>query len=416
MKNETITKEYEGKNIRCVYDNGKYYYSIVDVISVITKSERARKYWNDIKGELIENDIQLSGKIGQLKMEAADKKYRLTDVIDEENLIELINYIPSKGKEKFIKWIEEDREIEKVENGEIIPYNGQKITNLIYEIRGKEVMLDSDLAQLYQCKNGTKEINQAVKRNIKRFPERFMFQLTKSEYNECLRSQIVTLDVKRGQYSKYLPYVFTEEGVAMLATVLNTKVADDVSVAIMDAFVIMRKYISKELIEQRYINRQVFKNSELIDKNAKDIKVLQDSFKKLEEKRKENEIYFNGQIYDAYSKIIDIFKKAKKELIIIDGYADKVVLDMIRGIKVPVKIICYKNKLLKEIDIRKYQSQYHNLEIIYSNIYHDRYFIIDKEEVYHCGASLNHLGSKTFSINILQDDDIKKLLIKKVDT
>lgn len=121
-------------------------------------------------------------------------------------------------------------------------------------------MLDSDLARLYQCKNGTKAINLAVKRHIKRFPERFMFRLTKDEYNKILRFQSETLELEQGKYSKYLPYAFTEQGVAMLATVLRTQVAEEVSIKIMDAFVAMRKYISNSLIEQRYINNLVLED------------------------------------------------------------------------------------------------------------------------------------------------------------
>ncbi len=406
MNNETIMKEYEGKSIRCVYENNKCYYSIIDVIGILNDSKDNRKYWNKLKQRLKENCNELVTKCHQLKLKSSDGKYYLTDVIENNYLIDLINVIPSQNKSKFIKWLEKDKELANIKNSQITFYNGQKITNLIYEIRGREVMLDSDLANLYGFFQGTKALNQAVKRNIERFPLDFYFQLTEEEYL-ILRSQSVTAN-KTALKNRSRPYVFTEQGVAMLATILRTKVASEVSINIMRAFVIMRKYISNELIEQRYVNKQVFKNSE-------DIKALQELFKKLEEKRKNNEIYFNGQIYDAYSKIVDIFKKAKKELIIIDGYADKVVLDMIREIKVPVKIICHKNKLLKDIDIKKYQSQYNNLKVIFNNSYHDRYFIIDNSEVFHCGTSLNHIGEKTFSINLLTDEDIKKILIKKVD-
>ena len=136
---------------------------------------------------------------------------------------------------------------------------------MIYEIRGKQVMLDSDLAKLYKCKNGTKTINLAVKRHINRFPKRFMFQLTKDEYYEILRFQFETLELEQGKYSKYLPYVFTEQGVAMLATVLRTPVAEEVSIRIMDAFVAMIRYISTNLLEQKYINDLVLKDSKRID-------------------------------------------------------------------------------------------------------------------------------------------------------
>ncbi len=406
MENETIIKEYENKKIRYITVNNVVYYSIVDVISILTESERSRKYWNDLKSELAKNGSQLSGKIGQLKMQSIDGKSYLTDVIDSKNLINLINYIPSKKKEKFIEWLKNENEIEKVENTEIVPYNGQKITNLIYEIRGVQVMLDSDLAVLYNCKNGTKTINLAVKRNIERFPEKFMFQLTLDEIKCNSRFQIETLN-RLGHNIKYLPYAFTEEGVAMLSAVLRTDVAAKISVAIMEAFVLMRKYLSRELLEQRNIYNQVFKNTE-------DIKLLQESFNSFREEKKNSEIYFQGQIYDAYSKIVDIFKMAKEELIIIDGYADKIVLDIIRNIKVPVTLIVKKNRCLKEIDIKKYQEQYHNLKIKYNEDYHDRYFIIDKKIIYHCGTSINHIGSKTFSINLLTDDDIKNALLEKI--
>ncbi len=175
----------------------------------------------------------------------------------------------------------------------VIVKDKTNIENLIYELRGKQVMLDSDLARLYECANGTKTINLAVKRHISRFPERFMFQLTEEEYND-LRFQTET--AKMSNMSRSLPYVFTEEGVAMLSTVLRTKVAEEISIKIMDAFVAMRKYISSNLIEQKYIN-------ELVLEDHDKIKVLEDSFQRLEEKKKVNEIYFNGQIYDAYSKI-----------------------------------------------------------------------------------------------------------------
>ncbi|MBQ9013183.1 MAG: ORF6N domain-containing protein, partial [Bacilli bacterium] len=161
----------------------------------------------------------------------------------------------------------------------IIVKDEVKIEDLIYEVRGVQVMLDSDLAKLYECKNGTKTINLAVKRHINRFPERFMFRLTRDEYYKILRFQSETLELEQGKYSKYLPYAFTEQGVAMLATILRTVVAEEVSIRIMDAFVAMKKYISSNLIEQKYINNLV-----LEDHNK--IKKLENTFKKFEEKRK----------------------------------------------------------------------------------------------------------------------------------
>ena len=281
-----------------------------------------------------------------------------------------------------------------------------KIESLIYNIRGKQVMLYSDLAKLYECKNGTKTINQAVKRHINRFPERFMFKLTKEEYYYILRSQIGTLELEQGQFAKYLPYAFTEQGVAMLATILRTNIAENVSIAIMDAFVKMRKYLKENIIEQAFIN-------EMVLRQEKDIKLIQETFDKLEMSK--NQIFFDGQIYDAYFKIIDIMNITRDELIIIDSYADKVILDMISKLNVKVILITKTKSLLSKLDIEKYNRQYNNLNIIYDDTFHDRYFIIDKSIVYHLGTSINHIGSKTFSINKLEDELVIQSLLDKIN-
>lgn len=291
---------------------------------------------------------------------------------------------------------------------DIVKVDDVIIENLIYEVRGKQVMIDSDLAKLYECKNGTKTINLAVRRHLDRFPNDFYFQLTKEEYYNILRFQSETLELEQGKYSKYLPYVFTEQGVAMLATILRTSVASKMSVAIMQAFVVMRKYISTNLIEQKYINNQVMKNTE-------DIKLLQASFQKFEEKTEVNTIFFDGQIFDAYSKIQDILKKANKKLIIVDSYADNTLLDIVKRLNVEVVIITKKNNLLTKQDLFKYNKQYHNLKVYFSNIFHDRYFVIDDEIVYHCGTSINRIGYRTFSINLVSDADVANMLIDKVE-
>ena len=169
----------------------------------------------------------------------------------------------------------------------------------------------------------------------------------------------------------------------------------------------MRKYISSNLIEQKYINNMVLEHDS-------QIKLLQSTFDKLEEKKKVNEIYFDGQIYDAYFKIQEIFKEAKKDLIIIDGYADNTILDIIKRLKVNVIIITKPNNLLTKQDILKYNRQYHNLKVVYNNTFHDRYFILDGKTVYHCGSSINRIGYKTFSITLIGDMDVCKILINRV--
>ncbi len=288
---------------------------------------------------------------------------------------------------------------------DVIAKEREKVENLIYEIRGVQVMLDSDLARLYECSNGTKTINLAVKRNVERFPEDFYFQLTKKEYDN-LKFQFETSRLNRHGGVRKMPYVFTEQGVAMLASVLRTSVASSVSVDIMRAFVIMKRYVSKTLLEQTYINELVLKDSKRID-------LLEETLLKFKEKR--NHLFFEGQIYDAYSKISEIFRKAKKDLIIIDAYADVTILDMIKKISVNVIVITKQNGLLTNMDIKKYNNQYHNLTIKYSDSFHDRYFIIDNNDIYHCGASINHAGARTFSINILEDKDVCETLKNKVD-
>ena len=275
------------------------------------------------------------------------------------------------------------------------------IEDMIYEIRGKQVMLDSDLARLYECTNGTKTINQAVKRHINKFPERYMFQLTKSEYDN-LKSQIGTSSLNTYGGVRKMPYAFTEQGVAMLATILKTPVADIVNMKIIDAFVYMKRYLSFEN-----------KNSIILNHEERILK-LEESFDKFNEKEKINAIFYEGQIYDAYSLLIDIFKEANEEIIIIDNYADKSILDMITNLNVKVIIVTRKFNLLKDIDIKKYNRQYHNLKVIYNDKFHDRFVIIDKKLLYHSGASFKDLGNKCFAINKIEDNEYLKNILKKI--
>ena len=193
---------------------------------------------------------------------------------------------------------------------EILVKDDIKVETMIYEVRGKYVMLDSDLALLYECKNGTKSINLAVKRHINRFPERFMFQLTEEECKSISRFQIETLN-GRGHNIKYFPYAFTEQGIAMLATVLRTSVAEEMSIKIMDAFVKMRHYLLNTIGDNKYINEMLLKHDNEITEHGNSIKLLQESLDKLEKDKEINEVYFNGKIYDAYSKVLDIFSEAK---------------------------------------------------------------------------------------------------------
>ena len=274
----------------------------------------------------------------------------------------------------------------------------ENIENLIYEIRGKQVMLDSDLARLYNIMTGN--LNKAVKRNIERFPEDFMFQLTKEEYDTL----IFQTGISKGRGgNRKPPYVFTEQGVSMLASVLRTDIAAKVSVNIMRAFVTMKKYISTSLLEQKYINNLVLKDNKRID-------LIEETLSSFKEKN--NHIFFEGQIYDAHSLLIDIFKRSKNEIIIIDNYIDKYILDILS--KTKKKIILITNKYNNE-DYNKYKSQYKNVKMIINNKFHDRFIIIDRKTLYHCGASFKDLGNKCFAITKLEDNEYLNKLLKNIN-
>jgi len=289
--------------------------------------------------------------------------------------------------------------------------NAKYIKNFIYEIRGERVIFDSDLAILYNCSNGTKQINLAVRRNIERFPKRFCFQLTDKEYesiiNENLRFQNETSSLRRNNYGgrRYLPYAFTEQGVAMLASVLKTDISANISVQIMDAFVYMRRIITNN---SNLVNRLIEHDIKLLEHDKKFDEVFKQINKETNIKQK---VFFSGQIYDAYSLLVDIILSAEKKIIIIDNYVDKTIMDLLTKKKCAVNVtIITGNHNLSKLDISKFNEQYPKLNVSISTKYHDRFIIID-DIVYHCGASLKDLGKKCFAINKIEDiSSIKQLL------
>ena len=247
-----------------------------------------------------------------------------------------------------------------------------EIEKVIYEIRGQHVMLDSDLARLYECKNGTKSINQAVKRNLNKFPERYMFKLTEEEFNIICGPKLGPQKSK----TRTLPYAFTEQWVAMLATILRTSVADIVSMKIIDAFVYMRKYLT-------------YNKDYIILNHEERILKLEESFDKLS--AKQNSIIYEGCIYDSYSLLLDILNEASEEIIIVDNYASKELFDILKNINKKIYVI---SKNLDSILINKYSKQYSNVTFINNDLFHDRYIILDRKTVYVSGMSLKDLGKK----------------------
>ena len=289
--------------------------------------------------------------------------------------------------------------------------SNEEIKNLIYTIRGKQVMLDSDVAMLYNYE--TKKVNQAVKRNIDRFPERFCFQLTEKEL-EIMWSQIVTtskLEDNKYRSKKYLPYVFTEQGIAMLSGILKSEIAVQISIKIMDAFVGMRKFISiNNSLFEKVINIENKMDKKFIE-NDKKFNIIFDQLQ-LEENIKQR-VFFEGQIYDAYSVIIDIIKKANKSILIIDNYVDDSILKMLTKKKssVEVVILTSNKSNIQNIDIQKFNKEYPILKIAKTNTFHDRFIVIDSREMYHLGASIKDLGKKCFGINKIEDKEIIERII-----
>jgi len=274
----------------------------------------------------------------------------------------------------------------------IIEKENIMIEDMIYEIRGVQVMLSSDVAKLYQVE--TKVLNQTIKRNINRFPDRFCFQLNDKELDELSsRSQFVTLNKNnnlRGYNIKYLPYVLTEQGIMMLSGLLKNDIAVKVNIQIIDAFVKMKKYFATSISD-----------SEMLINHENRLLKLENTFDKLKEKEI-NKIFFEGELYDAYSLLLDIFNNARQEIIIIDNYAGKELLDLLKKIDKNIIIV---SKNIDEILKKKYKNQYNNIKFINNNSFHDRFIILDRSKLYSCGASFKDLGKKCFAINEFNDKE-----------
>ena len=286
---------------------------------------------------------------------------------------------------------------------EIVEKENIVIENMIYEVRGVQVMLSSDVAKLYQVE--TRRINEVIKRNISRFPESFCFQLTNEEIDKLsLRSQFAILNKNmnmRGQHFKYLPYVLTEQGIMMLSGLLKSDIAVKVNIQIIDAFVKMRRYFANAT-----------SNNEILINHENRILKLEKTFDKFNKKKEINKIFFEGELYDAYSILLDILYKARQEIIIIDNYAGKELLDLLK--KIDKKIIIV-SKNIDDILKEKYKSQYNNVSFINNNSFHDRFIILDKNKLYSSGASFKDLGKKCFAINEFKEKKYLNEILKILD-
>jgi len=359
-------------------------------------------------------------KFRTVQQEGTRKIERLMDHFNLDVIISVGNRVKSYNVNQFKNWAED---VIKARNSSLmIPDNS--IRNLIKIIRNQQVMLDSDLAVLYGVE--TKVLNQAVDRNIERFPEDFMFQLTWDEC-ESLRSQIVTLNL-RSQFvtsslenyggRRYLPYAFTEQGVAMLSGVLHSQTAIEANIRIMRAFVGMRHFINEnaklfqkmESIEYNQIeivrNQQKMEHKQIEMENhqSESDQKIEEIFQRLDEGRTnpQDGIFFDGHVFDAYVFISNLIKKAKNEIILIDNYIDESVLNVLSKRNENVNATIYTARISPQfqLDLERYNSQYQPITVNTFNRSHDRFLIID-DEVYHIGASLKDLGKKWFAFSIL---------------
>ena len=274
------------------------------------------------------------------------------------------------------------------------------IENKIYKIRGVEVMLDSDLAELYHVE--TKRINEAVKNNPDKFPQKYSFVLEDNESNNFL---VENFDQKKetrgGRYKN--PRVFTEQGVYMLATILKSKIAVEITIRIIESFVKMRHYIN---YNQDLLPNRILLLENKVDDNTKRIDELFDKFNPIDITN--NHLFFEGHFYDSYSFFLDILNRSKKEIIIIDNYCSKELLDILKDINRKIIIV---SKNIDETLKTKYEKQYNNVTFIYNNSIHDRFIILDKKELYTSGSSFKDIGKKCFYIGKIEtQDNLSRLL------
>lgn len=281
------------------------------------------------------------------------------------------------------------------------------IKEMIHNIRGKQVILDRDLAKLYNIE--TRTLKQAVNRNIKRFPEDFMFNLNQEEINILVSQSVIPSKKHLGGSS---PYAFTEQGVANLSSILTSDKAININIQIMRTFVTMRKIISK--------NIEYFNKLDILERKQLEFQIrTEDNFEKvfdaLEEHTPKQGIFFDGQIFDAYNFVSNLIRNAKKSIILIDNYINDEVLTLLDKRNKEVKAIIFTKNVSKKLllDIKKYNEQYNNLKLKEFKDSHDRFLIIDEENIYHFGASLKDLGKKWFAFSRFDKETID--ILKRLD-
>ncbi len=426
MENETVIfQTNDSKKIEAVFEDGNVW---------LTQAQMGFLY--NVKENTVTYHIKEIYSIGEFKPAATTRKFRVVrregsrnvnrtlDFYNLEMIVSVGNRVKSSNINQFKIWAEDV--IKARTSSLMIPDNS--IRNLIKIIRNQQVMLDSDLAVLYGIE--TKRLIEQVTRNIERFPEDFMFQLT---WEECefsrsqiatlnLRSQIATSSLENYGGRRYLPYAFTEQGVAMLSGVLHSPTAVEANIRIMRAFVGMRRFINENAKLFQRIESIEYNQFEIVQSQKKIETHVQESDRKIEElfqrldegrTNPKEGIFFDGQIFDAYVFVSNLIKKAQKEIILIDNYVDESVLNILSKRNENVNVTIYTSNISHQfkLDLERYNSQYQPITVKNFNKSHDRFLIID-DEIYHLGASLKDLGKKWFAFSILHCS--KELLLNNI--
>lgn len=294
----------------------------------------------------------------------------------------------------------------------IPPFEVADIESLIHVVRGQQVMLDSDLAALYQVE--TRTLNQNVRRNPARFPESFCFQLTKEEHDRLISQTVISNATSGRGGTRKPPLAFTEQGVAMLSAVLRSETAIAVSVRIMNAFVEMRRFIASNALMLGRIDaveRRQLDHEKQADEKFDRI------FDRLDEREEPSQrVFFDGQIYDAFSLIVGLVQRADREIVLIDNYVDLGTLNILAKKNPGVKALVHTldNKKLSPLDIKAFNSQYPSLEVRYTTAFHDRFLILDGRDAYHIGASIKDAGKKSFAISPLADEALAHGILQRL--
>lgn len=318
-------------------------------------------------------------------------------------------YRLSKGKILENDCVETSDGIKMISNVTLASSGSVDVKSLIYVVRDQQVMLDSDLAFLYDVE--TKVFNQAVKRNESRFPDRFRFQLSSEEYGR-LRSQFVTSNRRGGR--RYLPYVFTEQGIAMLSAILRSDVAIETSIRIMDAFVETRRFTANNAALFERIGQVELRQIEYQKKTDKKLDRVFACIESTPETTQK--VFFDGQLFDAFSLLVELVQKAQHKIELIDGYVDISTLNILakKASSVSVSVYTLPRTRLAQADIDTFNSQYPTLTVQHATTFHDRFMIIDGSAGYYIGASLKDAGRKCFAITKIQDAQMVEDILERL--